>query len=136
MDAAMISLNLSSTVEPASNGVTSPNAIAVGNLALPFAIGAGIAALAGGMVMRGPRRSERKKLFGHRPDDSPEPADKLAIGEIVTTKPEVSKEIFELDRLVEEISGPESKSSRVKSDLDADGKEDFERGLKELERLK
>lgn len=136
MDAAVISLNLSSTVEPASNGVTSPNAIAVGNLALPFAIGAGIAALAGGMVMRGPRRSERKKLFGHRPDDSPEPADKLAIGEIVTTKPEVSKEIFELDRLVEEISGPESKSSRVKSDLDADGKEDFERGLKELERLK
>jgi hypothetical protein len=134
----IVSVSLRSTFGSASTGVTSPNAIAVEDIALPFAIGAGIAALAGGMVMRGPWRSERRKLFNHRhePEETPEPVDSRALEELVLMMPKIGKESSELDELVEVVTNQAPKRSRVISELDADGKEDFERGLKELERLR
>jgi hypothetical protein len=103
---------------------------------LPFAIGAGLAALAGGMVMRGPWRSERRKLFNRGPEESLDPANAEVLEETVLVSPMVSRESAELDQLVEVISGGGPKRSRVISELDSEGKEDFERGLKELEKLK
>jgi hypothetical protein len=135
-NAEVISLNLSSTIGSASSGVTNPNAMAIGDLALPFAIGAGLAALAGGMVMRGPWRSERRKLFNRGPEESLDPANDKVLEETVLVSPMVSRESAELDQLVELISSGGPKKSRVISELDAEGKEDFERGLKELEKLK
>jgi methionine-rich copper-binding protein CopC len=135
-NAEVISFNLSSTIGSASSGVTNPNAMAIGDLALPFAIGAGLAALAGGMVMRGPWRSERRKLFNRGPEESLDPANDMVLEETVLVSPMVSRESAELDQLVEVISSGGPKRSRVISELDAEGKEDFERGLKELEKLK
>jgi hypothetical protein len=135
-NAEVISLNLSSTIGSASSGVTNPNAIVIGDLALPFAIGAGLAALAGGMVMRGPWRSERRKLFNRGLEESLDPANDEVLEEAVLVSPMISRESVELDQLVEVISGGGPKRSRVISELDAEGKEDFERGLKELEKLK
>jgi hypothetical protein len=88
------------------------------------------------MVMRGPWRSERRKLFNRGLEESLDPANDEVLEEAVLVSPMISRESVELDQLVEVISGGGPKRSRVISELDAEGKEDFERGLKELEKLK
>jgi hypothetical protein len=144
-DAETISLNLHSTFESSSSDSTSPNALAVGDLALPFMIGAGIAALAGGMVMRRPLRSDRKGLFGNG-----ESYKKMSnnVAENATLKEQliavrVGKNATSdgdqkaLDSLVDLLRSEETgRTKRVVSKIDADGEEDFNRGLKELEKLR
>ncbi|MDD1769146.1 MAG: carboxypeptidase regulatory-like domain-containing protein, partial [Methanomassiliicoccales archaeon] len=144
-DVETVSLTLHSNSESSSSGSTSPNALAVGDLALPFMIGAGVAALAGGMVMRRPLKSDRKGLFSNGKNHkkiSNHVTENAALEEKLIAARVGKNAVSDgdqkaLDSLVDLLGSEETRrTKRVVSKIDADGEEDFNRGLKELEKLR
>ncbi|MDD1767520.1 MAG: carboxypeptidase-like regulatory domain-containing protein, partial [Methanomassiliicoccales archaeon] len=143
-DVKTVSLSLHSSLDTSTSGSTTPEAIAIGDLALPFMIGAGIAALAGGMVMRKPLKSNRKGPFSNgkvyrelsNHSGNGTTLDEQLITARVGKNASPDADQRALDSLVDLLSSEDAaRRKRVVSKVDADGEEDFNRGLKELERL-
>jgi methionine-rich copper-binding protein CopC len=141
----IVSIDLSSNPNSGSPSDVGSGTIIIGDFTIPIAVGAGVLALAGGMVMRKSWRSDRKEVLRKERilrDISGQNGDATTLEGLDVT-PRVIKnaaanpDFKTLDSLVDlVVSNEPIPKKKVVSILDPKGDEDFVRGLKELERLR
>jgi len=138
-----ITVSLASDSGMISTDTTNSEFVILEYAAIPVVLGAGIVALIGGMMIKGSRRSNKKGLLGtarilegatDQMEDENILTDKIVIRARQNDAP-VDKDSNILDSLVTTLCADPPPKSRIKSTIDAKGGEDFERGLKELQKL-
>jgi hypothetical protein len=141
----IVSMNLSSNSKSRSTSDISSGTLIIGDVTIPIAVGAGVLALAGGMVVRRSWRSDRKEasrkervlrdISGQNGDGAT--LEELDITPTVNRNAAANSDFKALDSLVDLVASNEPiQKKRVVSILDPKGDEDFVRGLKELEKLR
>jgi len=141
----IVSIDLSSNPNSGSTSDISSGTTIIGDFTIPIAVGAGVLALAGGMVMRRSWRPDRKEALRRERilrDISGQNGDGTTLEGLEAT-PRVNgnaaadPDFKTLDSLVDlVVSNEPIQKKKVVSILDPKGDEDFVRGLKELERLR
>ena len=144
-DSKIVSIDLSINPNSGSTSDIGSGTIIIGDFTIPIAIGAGVLALAGGMVMRKSWRPDRKEAQRKERilrDISGQNGDATTLEGLDAT-PRVNRnaaadpDFKTLDSLVDlVVSNEPIQKKKVVSILDPKGDEDFVRGLKELERLR
>ncbi|MDD1765696.1 MAG: Ig-like domain-containing protein [Methanomassiliicoccales archaeon] len=144
-DSKIVSIDLSSNPNSGSTSDINSGTIIIGDFTIPIAVGAGVLALAGGMVMRKSWRPDRKgvlrkerilKDFSDQNEDDTT-LEELDVAPMVNRNAAADPDFKTLDSLVDlVVSNEPIQKKRVVSILDPKGDEDFVRGLKELEKLR
>ncbi|MDH7507841.1 MAG: Ig-like domain-containing protein [Methanomassiliicoccales archaeon] len=141
LEIVLISLtsNFESTTPQSYGENTNP---ADGGVILSIAMGAGALALAGAMIMKKPWRSEKTRTnarYEFERDASDESSKEIRIAQIRRIDQQFENNTFLQDQKKENLERDDGQKTtdfvRIKSNIDPKGEEDFERGLKELERL-
>lgn len=141
-NAILVMVGLRYTFDDASTDKSDVGVLSVGDLALQIILGAGAAALIGGIAIKGPWRYEKRKpgssesrLLRFRRE---------AVVEELTEMPKIRDVSIErIEQLSAELSmlpdeewaKAETSPARVKSKLKADEDEEFEQAVRNLERL-